>query len=98
MASLFILRPVYLYCGIYLFLGEETTADSPDLKASLEEELQLVQCMLDKTSLSQEEKDNFLVKLGKVHSKRDEQFNQMVRINSTLRKVSGQFQGKLQMH
>ncbi|VDI41853.1 ski oncogene-like [Mytilus galloprovincialis] len=72
--------------SLHLSDGEETTADSPDLKASLEEELQLVQCMLDKTSLSQEEKDNFLVKLGKVHSKRDEQFNQMVRMNSTLRK------------
>lgn len=68
------------------FLTDDN-APSPDLKASLEEELQLVQGMLDKTSLSQDEKDTFLVKLGKVHSKRDEQFNQMVRFNSTLRKV-----------
>lgn len=69
-----------------LHLSDDDNAPSPDLKASLEEELQLVQGMLDKTSLSQDEKDTFLVKLGKVHSKRDEQFNQMVRFNSTLRK------------
>ena len=47
-----------------------------------------MQGMLDKTSLNQEDRQSFLVRLEKVHNKRDEQFNQIVRMNNNLRKVS----------
>ena len=65
---------------------ENTDTASPDIKKSLDEEVLLVQGMLDKTSLNQEDRQSFLVRLEKVHTKRDEQFNQIVRMNNNLRK------------